>query len=476
MDDPEKCDLITPFELYGRWWRAGSDQLKSVTGCLSYTPVYGLQLQLYDDLPDEGSPWSKSKEPDQPIWGEVSGFAGKIVNVSLFDEIFTNRPNDPAIKEKTPHPYYFVNHAIFGVHAKTQSSLQLASIHFSISDLESFLNTKPITAWFDGETVKVDYTVGVEQDLLLLDNEMKATTKTLIGTTSLLEDRRCIIRYRDNMSLVPTTPMPFEQAQETVFTLVNFFLMCARESVELRYLRGTLNTGEIISSFGSTRRPKRSPRIMDWVLSSRELNLEDAINKWLLLVKKIGFIGPVFFSELAAPSPVQDARFFHFAGCLEAFHREVMQADAGKFLSRSEFKGITISLLGHLPATLSENLKDALRAALNHANDHSFAERIDALFNNLEPTTRQALTDDPPRFLAAIKHSRNKLAHVSDEASGETFEGVEYAHASLSLRAWLTILMLKECGIAESLIRERMIAIGYFHWGPFKFANRDNLV
>jgi hypothetical protein len=53
LDNPEKCDLVTPFELYGHWWRAASDEEKAVSGCLSFTPEYGLQLQLYDELPGE---------------------------------------------------------------------------------------------------------------------------------------------------------------------------------------------------------------------------------------------------------------------------------------------------------------------------------------------------------------------------------------------------------------------------------------
>ena len=110
-----------------------------------------------------------------------------------------------------------------------------------------------------------------------------------------------------------------------------------------------------------------------------------------------------------------------------------------------------------------------MRSSLSSANDYSFAERLGALFNMLEPDTQRQLADEPERFLAAIKHSRNKLAHITDETRGEVFEGSEFSHANLSIRTWLTILMLKECGISESLILEKMVAAGYFYWGPFKF-------
>ena len=75
----------------------------------------------------------------------------------------------------------------------------------------------------------------------------------------------------------------------------------------------------------------RSVRARDWVLTLREIgnSFQDVLNRWFVLVEKLGFVGSVFFSELTSPSPIQDARFFHFAGCLEAFHREVIQRKMG---------------------------------------------------------------------------------------------------------------------------------------------------
>ncbi len=256
-------------------------------------------------------------------------------------------------------------------------------------------------------------------------------------------------------------------------TLINFFLVCARESVDLRYVKGVLESGQIVSWFGLMRRRKRRRVGREWVLTLNDMDgrFESALNQWMILVKKLRFVGPVFFSELASPSPVQDARFFHFAGCLEAFHREVVQGEAaGKFIPKTEYRKITKALLQHLPPQLPLELQEAMRNKLSSANEHAFAERIAALFNSLEPETQERLTDEPQRFLEAMKHSRNKLAHVSDETSGEPFDN--YAHANLSIRGWLTILLLKECGITEATIRDRMDAINYFYWGPFKFESR----
>lgn len=473
MDNPDKCDLTTPFELHGEWWRSESDREKSVPGCLSYTPDYGLQLQLYGHLLGEQLSWLRGHLPDQPIWGEVAGFAGRRVKVSLFDEIQTNRPNDPDIEGKpSSHTIYFINRALLGTHATSTASLRFKSMQFSILDFEMFAGTRPIGVRFDGKSTKVDYAPDEPFQVRINRPDMLAKIVTWAGHNESLPARSCTITYQTEMAMTPSSPMPFDEGMETVFNLVNFYLLCARESVTLRKIRGVLDTGETISSFGLMKRRKgKRWSAREWLLFLNHLkgSFEDVLNRWFALVEKLGFVGHVFFSELSEPSPIQDARFFHFAGCLEAFHREIVTRTVGKFVERSEYKVIKKALLEHLPATTPEALKASMAAALSQANDHSFFERVEALFNSLEPETRGCLAEDGPRFLQAMKNSRNKLAHISDETRGETFEGREYAHASLSLRAWLTILLLKECGISESLIRDRMNAIGYFYWGPFKF-------
>jgi hypothetical protein len=321
--------------------------------------------------------------------------------------------------------------------------------------------------------VKVTYTPAERPEETLREPSMRATIRTLLALDSTLLGRNCTITYIDDIKLTPAMPLPLDECIEIVASLTNFLLMCARRSVELRYIRGILESGEMISFFGVTRRQKRRPTAREWVLTLSDIGtLQNALDAWFSLVRRMRFVGPVFFSELTNPSDIQDARFFHFAGCLEAFHREVVQGDAGKFVPKQEFREITRSVLDHLPPTVPPGLRDSMRSALGRANDHSFAERISALFNGLEPDTQRQLTTEPRCFLDAIKHSRNKLAHVTEEPPGEAFEGREFAHANLVIQGWLTILMLKECGVSESLILKKMNGIGYFYWGPFKFESR----
>lgn len=472
MDNPDKCDLISPFELHGFWWREGEDDIKRVAGSLSFSPEHGLQLQLSDDLPsnDPMAPWGEHSR--RPIWGQASGFAGKKVHVSLLDPIPTNQPNDPNAADKpSSHTIYFVNRAILGSHVVDPSSLKLTSIHFSLSDLELFNDTAPLFVLPTADGVRLDY-VRQNRDVgTLAEYRMAMKIATLVESESSLFGRNCSISYRDEIVLTPTTATSFDDCMEVMFTLRNFFVVCSRESVQIRYLRAGVEDGSTISVFGLLNPRKKRMRHGDWILTARDMqdNFLATLNRWLTLAKGLRFIAPVFFSELLSPSRVQDARFFHFAGCLEAFHRDVLHEQTGKFLPRVEYKNVVNILLDQLPADIPLALEEAMRSSLSHANDHSFGERISALFSSLEEPTRLNLTTEADRFLTVIKNSRNKLAHISDNTSKEVFKGREIAHANLSIRAWLTILLLRECGVAESLILEKMKAMNYFYWGPFAF-------
>ena len=475
MHNPDACDLTAPFQFYGTWWREGLDEDGGVPGCLSYTPDHGLQLQLYGDLPGDTFLSGMNPRVDRPIWGEVSALAGRVVPVSLFKPLRTNRPNNPREEDKpSDHTIYFVNRAVFGVHAEALESIKLTSIRFSLSEFELFANTKSVSAHYHGDGLRAEIKPVQRPPVKIQEPALQISMKTHFGCSASLFDRSFTIRYREDITIAPAIASPFDNCMQIVHTLTNFFLLCARDAVDLEYVRGTLESGETISYFDNRSRRKVRPSAKDWVLKLEDIggSFEDALNQWFVLVKKLRFVRAVFFSELSDPSRIQDARFFHFAGCLEAYHREVLSTDVGKSMPSGEFTVLARELLDHLPPEVPEPVGAAIRSAVMRANDHTFAERLGVLFGLLEAETQRMLAVEPTRFLAAIKHSRNKMAHVLDDTHADSFEGKEFAHANLAIRAWLTILMLKECGISERVVRERMEGIGYFFWGPFQFQPR----
>jgi hypothetical protein len=471
MVGPEDYDLTQPFELFGDWWRAGPEKGVSTPGCLSFTPAYGLQLQLYGKTAEGFDQPTTEDSAAAPIWGEVVAFAGRRVPVSLFHEIHTNRPNDPAVLENsTPYDIYFVNQAIIGAHLLARSQLLLQMIELSVVDFESFVGGQPL------KPSAAPFGVGYEPTKVLEAKLHLAGFTASIGSSAHTRHRvaepQFEIAFRYVLQLKPLSPTSFDDCLQLAMDVANLLSLFSVEPVAVRRICGTSEAGCDIGWFAPMRGRNRVRTNREWVLRLSDVGASEfggLLDSWLGLSKTMGFISSVYFSELSSPSPVTDARFFYFAACLEAFHREVVQGDIGKFLPKPVYKGIVRDLMTHAPTDLPEPLKRAMFSALSYANDKTFAERLDELFSRLEGETRKLIADDPQRFLAAVKHSRNKLAHVEDGKSHETFTGRQYAHANFCLKAWITVLILKHCGVDEGLLRSKIESVGYTIWGPFAF-------
>src|SRR5687768_5782167 len=248
MQNPDSCDLTAPFQFYGTWWRQGRNEVDGVPGCLSYTPDHGLQLRLYGDLPGDTFLSVMTPDVNRPIWGEVSALAGRVVPVSLFKPIRTNRPNNPREEDKlSEHTFYFVNRAVFGVHADALESIKLTSIHFSLSEFELFANTRSVSAQYHGDALRAEIKPTERPAVKIQDPALQISMKTHVGCSASLFDRSFTIRYREDITIAPACASPFDDCMQIVHTLTNFFLLCARDAVDLEYIRGTLESGETIS-------------------------------------------------------------------------------------------------------------------------------------------------------------------------------------------------------------------------------------
>jgi hypothetical protein len=469
LNNLDDFELVTPFQLHGNWWRAGHAE-DAVAGVLSYTPEYGLELTVYGDF--SGSPmprrWDEEEEKPQPIWGEGTDFV-----ISLFNDIRTNLPNDPDQKKPFEHTIYNIGRAVLGTHCWAEAALKFKSIRFSVLGLEVFANTYQMLPFVVlAKSTKNELKLKYKYRPTILAKLVNPAADLSITTTTASSFANCTlsITYQEHIALKFAQSLAFEEATNAVFTISNFFQICAHLPVETRFIKGTTDTDDEISLLSPMRVRTPKGKTQRWLMTVNCLgtSFQTVINNWFALVKKLSFIGPVYFTELATPSPVTDARFLHLAGCLEAYHDEVYKQKIGQMMSKNAYQKLVKNLMKHLPPATPPTLAKRMQESLNFANSASFAQRLDALFQTLEPETKAMLANDPPRFLESIKHSRNKLAHVSSKTA-KVFKGREYAHANFSLRAWLTMMMLKECGISEAVIRNRMNSNGYLFWGPFEF-------
>jgi hypothetical protein len=357
MLEPEYIDLTRPFEMHGDWWRQGA--AGKTPGCLSYTPEHGLQLQLYGSLVEDSQPPWREAEEFRPIWGEIHAFAGREVRVSLFDEIATNKPNDPKAPPKPDtHDIFFINRAIVGTHVHDIDSLNIKSVEISVPDLESFVGTQLIAKLpVPDEPDAIGVVCHSFQPIKVALESPPASLSLISLPTEDYRLHRGTLSYEFAFNLELASCMQFKACMKTVFKIINFLALCSREPVRPRRICGYLESGEPFSWVAMSRRRIPTFSGMNWLMQLEHIGRDRfpaVISEWFSLSEKLGLMGDVMFSEFGAPSPINDARFFHLAGCLEAYHRDVVKPDAGKFLSKPEYKKIATAIMNHVPTEFAD--------------------------------------------------------------------------------------------------------------------------
>lgn len=439
MDNPEDHDLLGDFELHGRFWQAHETENESIPGIIKYSAEHGPELLIFGAFSDRS--FRHPAKPTPPnlttLLGSVYAAAGRKVPAALLDIIHTNEPADiNAKKERMEYEIYYANRVVLGTDALAFDDIAVTAVEASYEDFEAFVNISPITP-MRASDIDVRGVVYRQTSPIKLKHSASSGISFSITDATVDESRRYErdyrISYRHVLNIESAAPISLAEGLGLVFKIRDFLRLCAKTSVVVRRVRLTLDNQSPGSWISQNRSQRSRRRVLNWLLSLQHIgeeHLESVLNNFFVMANELGFMAKMFFTELDSPSELVDARFFHLAGCLEAFHRITKPSKAKV----------------------------------------DFVDRLKKLFDTLEPDTKQMLVEDPARFIDAVKNTRNMLAHVDDGKSHEKFVGHQYLSANLIIQAWIVIMMLKRCGIAEPLIRDRMNVTGYCGWGPFNFS------
>jgi hypothetical protein len=103
-----------------------------------------------------------------------------------------------------------------------------------------------------------------------------------------------------------------------------------------------------------------------------------------------------------------------------------------------------------------------LHSRLQHANDPSLRERLDALIAECgEPIT--GLVNRYDRFVRRVVETRNVLTHRGSQGGERRFDTDELFYAQKTCAALFAIVVLRAVGLGD-LVAERVTATGNWRW------------
>jgi hypothetical protein len=196
-------------------------------------------------------------------------------------------------------------------------------------------------------------------------------------------------------------------------------------------------------------------------LTEVKYQLEEVFRKWLSKTEQLQYSRALFFSTHERPAPFLETRFLPIIQAIEVYCSGL---GSEKYIPDHEFKVIKKKLLDEIPDGLNDGLTQKLRTSIGFANELSLNDRIVQLINSLDPMTRHFICRDSEKFARLLKDSRNYYTHYGiPKAKALTGKDLRWATEQTSLL--LKILILKECGIPESLIQEKLNESGHFKQG-----------
>jgi hypothetical protein len=136
---------------------------------------------------------------------------------------------------------------------------------------------------------------------------------------------------------------------------------------------------------------------------------------------------------------------------VETFHRNMRK---GQYLTEKDFKPIRTALTSAIPGGIGDDLREALKSKIRYGYEYSLRKRLQLLFAELEPETIKLITTNAASLTGKIVDTRNYFTHYTEELKKLAFDGEALHHANYKLRVLLIILLLKETGLSEAVIRE----------------------
>jgi hypothetical protein len=180
-------------------------------------------------------------------------------------------------------------------------------------------------------------------------------------------------------------------------------------------------------------------------------NISTILEAWFSKAELLRAVYTLFFGSMYFAEMYPRFHFLNLIQAIETFHRNMRK---GQYLSETDFKPIRSALTKAIPEDVGRDLREALKSKIRYGYEYSLRKRLHLLFAELDAETIKLITDNPSGMTGKIVDTRNYFTHYTDELKKLAFEGDAVHHANYKLRLLLIILLLKEVGLSEAVIRE----------------------
>jgi hypothetical protein len=453
--------LFDNFEYGGFWWSPKSPGHK-VAGTLRYTVSQRMTLDLLGSLDESGS---DENEDSDLILGTADGNRAFTLQGLI-------RTKSRSVGRKVFSSSYLVDRIFEGKHFSSTKDIKFTSVSVSYTSFEDWFADLPFHETTDNTDVPTDAVKLIASHVVPYPifecrvDSLNSAIEAKLGFEGSIGIRELKWRSTGYIDIVPDEPSSFDwfwQVHADIRNLLTLLmneptyakLMCAYgDAIETS--PGRVSKERIYVYFMNSSGASQEeihPADMLLIFPAIKDNISMILEAWFSKAELLRAVYTLFFGSMYFSHMYPRFHFLNLIQAVETFHRNMRM---GQYLSEEAFEPIRVTLTTAIPNDIPRDFRESLKNKIRYGYEYSLRKRLRQLFAELEPETTNLITNNVTALIGKIVDTRNYFTHYTDELKKLAFEDDSVHYANYKLRVLLIVLLLKEVGLSEAVIRERV--------------------
>jgi len=452
--------LFDNFEYGGFWWFSKTPD-RRVAGTLRYKVGERMTLDLLGSL-TAGSD-DLHNEDDDLILGTADGNRDFTLQGLI-------RTESRSVRREIFSSSYVIDRIFEGKHFPSAQDIKFTSLSISYTSFEDWFADLPFHETTENTDVPPDTVKFVASHVVpypIFDcrvDAINSTVKANLGFEGSIGIRELRWKSTGFIDIVPDAPRSFDwfwQVHADIRNLLTLLmneptyakLMCAYgDAIEIS--PGRMSNERIYVYFMNSSRASQEeihPADMLLIFPTIRDYIPMMLEAWFSKAELLRAVYTLFFGSMYFSDMYPRFHFLNLIQAVETFHRNLRK---GQYLSESDFEPICVSLTDAIPESVGKDLREALKSKIRYGYEYSLRKRLRLLFAEFELQTVKLITDNSGALTDKIVDTRNYFTHYTEELQKLAFKGEAVHYANYKLRVLLIVLLLKEVGFPESIIRK----------------------
>lgn len=447
LPEEEAPPLLCEQETVGNWWLPKSPDEK-VSGTLHFVPFKGITLDLTGAMP-------RPAESLDLLQSEILlGEAHNGTPVTLLSTFENHRGSGRSS--------WIVNHALIGKHYEERTDLAFDKISVRFTGLEHWLGHKTIR--LDAkrrDRRKLTYSLPEEPEISI---PVLSATLAIRSFGKVTQGRfSAALAHANYLEVTPDEPCDFRKASSVVFCLQNLLMLLQGDVVQIAEC--CLSDAELLCVQQGEGPVKERPA--HEMLFPYELIREQfpqLVATWFETRDLLQPVRTLFFSQYYNPRMYPEVHFLNLMQALESYHR---RRYGGTYVCAAEYEPWREAMANSIPNEVPAPLRSSLLSKLEYGNEFSLRKRLNTLLGSLAEEARGLIAggyDDLVHYVVTLRnyhthYTKGLQQELRELRDGAMPSGEDYVYLNWRLKAWLALNLLKDLGIPESIIADRMMSV-----------------